>query len=431
MVTVFLLSVGAALLTLFLAVFNYGRFLMAEKQTEQALASSLASVLSYYEPKLAKELGLFALDTQDMGLPDVGKAYFVDNLGAAGAINGQECLAYTLRFPAHGRLSESQLLADQAIDARRIEGWVDAGQDLLMALGVSDWQNLLSVSGMGLSFGAGASGEPGTGYGGAQAGYGESGGYGDAGYGSDSEGSEGGAEEKPEWMTKMEDNLYSDTGTRVRFWQFLSAHPPKGAFVDRGMPAGIGAAGYWQADDLMGGGALDAQADFWSDAFLSPSSVVKDETFLSKMTTQLSEFLSAIQGSLTGTLSKGRDKLLFTEYLLHELDFATNKPVMDRYFPRCEVEYVICGFDNAWDNLRNVALRIFLLRSSLHFLDSLMSSVEMNEAALVVALMEGVIKGSADVEKLFAGERVPSFPGVQGITLSYKDHLRLFLLCQS
>jgi len=34
------------------------------------------------------------------------------------------------------------------------------------------------------------------------------------------------------------------------------------------------------------------------------------------------------------------------------------------------------------------------------------------------------------VDKLYAGERIPAFPGVSQLTMSYKDHLRLFLLCQ-
>jgi hypothetical protein len=53
-----------------------------------------------------------------------------------------------------------------------------------------------------------------------------------------------------------------------------------------------------------------------------------------------------------------------------------------------------------------------------------------DEVTLAKAVAEAVLKGAAETEKLFAGERIPAFPGQTRLTMSYKDHLRLFLLCQ-
>ncbi|MCL1849128.1 MAG: DUF5702 domain-containing protein [Clostridiales bacterium] len=425
-VTAFFLPVGAAMLLLFLAVFNYGRYLMAERQAELALEASLTSVLSYYEPHLTREMGLFALDTTDKRLPEKGREYFVSNLGASAAINGQLCLSYSLDFPIQSRLAADRILIAQAIDTRRLEGWVEMGQDLLGALGVADWQNLLSAPARGLSFsahqgsdglmageGAGEGVETGGGMAGVQEGLAQDGGA------------------SPEWLRRMEDNARADTGRRIRFWQFLSSRPPAGVIEDRRMPAGLGMA--WQApgETWAHGASLDEQADFWEETFLNPLSAVSDTAFLTKMTNQVSEFLSAIGGSLAGYVDRGREKLLFTEYLLHEMDFATNKPAMNRYFARGEVEYILCGHERAWDNLRSMALRLFLMRTCLHFITNPNAIQVVDEAAFIAAIVDSILQGGADVEKLFAGERVPSIPGMQGVMLSYKDHLRLFLLCQS
>ena len=420
---VFFLMVGSAMLLLFLAVFNYGRYLMAERQVELALEASAVSVLSYYEPRLTRELGLYALDTLDASLAAKGKDYFVKNLGSAGSVNGQVCLDYRLEYPSNGRLSISAVLAAQAVDARRIEGWIGLGQDLFEVIGKTDWQNLMEIPGRGFHFSGetevyGASEVYGTPYADGTS-------YMDDGYGDISVEDAPVEQERPAWLNKMESNAEADGSGRIRFWQFLSSRPPQDLFTDRIMPAAAAAAQYQAKYQL------DEETVFWEHAFLNPASAVTDATFVTKMFRQVGEFLSVVKISLTGSVEKGINKLLFTEYLLGELDFATNKPVVDRYFYRCEAEYVLCGFDNAWDNLRNMALRLFLLRTCLHYLDSLMSMEIMDESALMLALIEGVMKGSADVEKLFAGERIPAFPWTDGVTMSYKDHLRLFLLCQA
>ena len=394
-VSVFLLIVGAALIMLFLAVFNYGRYLLAAGQTELALEASLTSVLSYYQPALTKGMGLFALDTQDFSLQAKGEAYFKDNLGDAGAINGQKCLDYTISFPADSRLNLDGILAAQAIDSQRLDSVIEIGKDLLLFLGLTDWQKGLSSSSDG--------GE----------GLGEALGLADGG--------EADGELQIKGLSDLLNSAGSDDG-KIYFLQFLLPFPPGETFVNRSMPT----RSVWQEIVRL----YTDRIDYWNNILTSPASAVQEEDFLPDSLEQAKITLSDLAEGLTSAISVGRDKIVFTDYLLKELDFATNKPVLNRYFPRCEVEYVICGADGSWDNVRFMAMRIFLLRASLYMLESLIKGEIVDEATLALAILEGAVKGGTDVEKLFAGERVPVYPGA-AFTMSYKDHLRLFLLCQS
>lgn len=114
-ITVYFLLAGSALILLLLALFNFGRFLMARQQAATALEASAASVLSHYQTDLVREMGLFALDTRDAaGLQAAGKTYFTANLGEPGAINSQKCLIYALSFPEESRLNQEEILTIQA-----------------------------------------------------------------------------------------------------------------------------------------------------------------------------------------------------------------------------------------------------------------------------------------------------------------------------
>ena len=146
---------------------------------------------------------------------------------------------------------------------------------------------------------------------------------------------------------------------------------------------------------------------------------------------RIQDFLSEITDELAGTLKKGKDRVLFNGYLLSMLDFATNKPAVDRYFSRCEVEYILWGYDNSWDNIRRTALQLFLLRTSIHILKAVAALEVVDKVTLIKTITEGIVEGSADVEKLFAGERITLLPGVSLASVSYKDHLRLLLSCQN
>ena len=410
--TVFFLIAGTSLLILFLAIFNYGRYLLAVTQAEAALEASASSVLSFYHPKLTGETGLYALDTHDLSLAVKGREYFSDNLGSGGAVNGQRILDYALSFPAESRLSQEDILTAQAVDMQRIEAWTNIAQDLLQFLGKADWLNGLkapqSTEGLGQALGLPAAADGGAdmedlgidGSGGAEPDWGW---------------------EKPDWLLRIEEIAGPRPAGRISFLQFLLPYPPGNGFINKNMPG----EGLWDQISRL----ISEQADYWQSLFYEPTEAVGAEEFLPEATERITDCLTALTDGLTAALRRLGDKIVFNDYLLGELDFATNKPVLNRYFSRCEVEYVLCGFNNSWDNVRSVALQLFLLRTSLYVLKSLIGGEIVDEVSLAAAAIEGAIKGGAEVEKLYAGERVPAFPGAS-FTMSYKDHLRLLLLCQ-
>lgn len=413
-ITVYFLLAGSALIFLLLALFNFGRFLMAKQQTATALEASAASILSHYQADLVREMGLFALDTRDAaGLQAAGKAYFTANLGEPGAINSQKCLIYALSFPEESRLNQEEILTIQAVDSQRIEGWFKAGQDILDFLGLTDWQSLLK-SWLPSGVGEGPLENPGE-------------------EALDHSGLE-------DWADWHEDENGQATGTEqegggsaaVKLWHFFLPWPIHSGFANVELPEGIGnqagsneqrkkqleeLAAFGQGFSFLFGSKKNDEAD--QPAELPPGALEK-----------IKIFLAGFQDSLSGVLAKGKDKLLFTEYLLQELDYATNKPAMERYFSRCEAEYVLWGYGNSWDNLRYTALQLFLLRSGLHLLASVINMEAVDEVTLAKEALQALVNGGIDVEKLFNGERISAFPGQTRITMSYKDHLRLFLICQ-
>jgi len=426
-VTVYLLLTGAALITLFLAVFNYGRFLLATGQAEQALEASLTSVLSYYEPELTREMGLYALDTLDLGLQKKGESYFTANLGRSGSIHGQTFKSYTLTYPNESRLDLSDILAAQAMDMQRIEGWSTLVRDVLAMINTKGWEDSLRKPSEAFDAGVALGLRPPP----ADSGVDGALGAGVGGLGGLAEGSAGfagsGPEEemeKPEWLKTMETNNTAGSGRNIKFWQFLSSEPPVGLFDDRTLPYAIANTVYGDRNPM------DNQLGFWEKMFSRPSEAVCEEEFLGATVDQVSGSMWDLSDGLTAALSKGKEKFIFTAYVLSELDFATNKPALDRFFTRSEAEYILCGYDRSWDNLRSTALRLFLIRTGLHILHSALEGDIVDDVTLAVATVEGILKGSMDVERLFAGEAIPAIPGSNKVIATYKDHLRLLLLCR-
>lgn len=412
--TVLFLTVGTAMLILFLAVFNLGRYFLAVSQTETALEASAASVLSYYHPRLTGEMGLFALDTRDLSLEIKGRQYFSDNLGREGTAYGQKVLNYTLSFPVGGRLNLDEILAAQALDTQRIKGWTDIARDLLEFLGAADWLKGLRASGdtegLGEALGlpAAAVGDPDSG-------------DTDWADGAETETEPGGDWEKPAWMTSIEDMAGPRPDGRMSFLQLMAPWPPSDSFENRKMPH----EGVWSG--IIG--LFNRQEDHWQGLFDAPAETVGDDSFLPETTEQITGFLTVLTEGLEAALYKLGNKIVFNDYLLNEMDFMTNKPVLNRYLARGEVEYILCGFNNSWNNIRSVAFQLFLLRTCLHVLKSLIDREIVDEVTLAAAAIEGAIKGSGEVEKLFAGEKISAFPGTK-FTMTYKDHLRILLLLQ-
>lgn len=421
-VTVYFLLAGSALIIFLLALFNYGRFLMVKQQAATALEASAASILSYYQADLVREMGLFALDTGDAeSLQAAGKAYFIANLGEQGAINSQKCLIYAMSFPEESRLNQKQVLTIQAVDSQRIEGWLNAGQDILEFLKLADWKSFLGFwqpsetqEKAFVNDGADFLESPG-----------------------EATANHSGFENWQDWFEgENRQSIGAEEGERgsaaVRFWHFLLPWPIHSGFAMVKLPEGIG---NQDASDGQRKKQLAEMEDFGQAVLSFSESSQKDQSeqlpeFPLGALEKIKIFLMEFQDGLTGVLAKGKDKLLFTEYLLQELDYATNKPALERFFSRCEAEYLLWGHGNSWDNLRYTALQLFLLRSGLHLLASVINREVVDEITLAKEALQALINGGIDVEKLFNGERISALPGQSRLTMSYKDHLRLFLICQ-
>jgi hypothetical protein len=134
---------------------------------------------------------------------------------------------------------------------------------------------------------------------------------------------------------------------------------------------------------------------------------------------------------LRKSLIAGKHQLLRGEYILQQYDFMTAQALRERYFNKTEVEYILWGHELAWDNVRETAMNIFLLRTLLHSAyEFIRSPIPEVAVRLGQALLLGLKTGLLEVETLFDGDEVPAFPGQTQLKMSYRDHLRLFLIIQ-
>jgi hypothetical protein len=460
-----LLLTAAGLLVLFLTVLNYGRYRLACRQTETALEAAMMSVLSCYQADLAREMGLFALDSRDEDLTALGREYFDANLGAADTFNGMAATDFQLFYPQAGRIAQPETLETQAVEQERLGGVVAMAGDLLSFLGINGGDVWAELAGPGSAAGgADLGGDPNGGVAGGGAG---------AGPGSDAALQERAAAEAKSGKLKL--------------WHFLLPWPAQGGFSTARLPAGInsgaeaGAAGddgaelerylrFWNqyllgaeaggeaaeasgaSGDLPAGGEGAAAGSLGGDgagagtggaggaggaggeAGESEANEGSGATAgweISGAAAFFGGFMREFQENLQSALTKGVNKALLGEYILGQMDYATAKPAASRYFAKGEVEYILWRHPNSWDNLRHMALSLFLLRGGIRVIGSLAASGQVNEATIAKALWDGVTGGKEDVERLFAGERIPALPGRSQLTMSYQDHLRLFLFCQS
>lgn len=146
----------------------------------------------------------------------------------------------------------------------------------------------------------------------------------------------------------------------------------------------------------------------------------------------LNQFAADIKKRLKAGLFEGRERILRSSYILDQLDYMTAKTVRQRYFSRCETEYILWGDACDWSNVRQTAFRMLLFRMILQSAYQFGHNAPADPSLrLGAALVEGFSRGRADVEALFRGEKIPAFPGQTRLKMSYRDHLRLFLLMQS
>lgn len=137
------------------------------------------------------------------------------------------------------------------------------------------------------------------------------------------------------------------------------------------------------------------------------------------------------------SLIKRRDELFVNEYVLTYFSYMTSGPKGAVYYPyrKTEAEYICYGENYIARAVSELYLTRFALDSAAYF--AFASNLPDLVGRTVVSLVMGALQASIDTFKLIAlSEPVPlasvspNNPFEQ-VTLTYKDHLRLFLLLNS
>jgi hypothetical protein len=154
---------------------------------------------------------------------------------------------------------------------------------------------------------------------------------------------------------------------------------------------------------------------------------------------------------LSGLLESGRDRLFLYEFALSKFNYRTygkeknqdgssrrsidlSDPSVHRLASQ-EAEYILYGSGSCAGNYGYAYGELFDLRLAVGTIEALMEprneALNLGSPLLVflVALAEGAVKAQADMFKLLDGQPLPLSSKIgQGLTLYYKDYLRLFML---
>ncbi|MNJ31751.1 hypothetical protein D3C77_263980 [compost metagenome] len=154
--------------------------------------------------------------------------------------------------------------------------------------------------------------------------------------------------------------------------------------------------------------------------------------------------MDALYASLSDMLSSLTDNGYQTEYLISYFDFfdistlkglMEGKPdkldaIVEQFAPeRQEVEYILYGFHNPAGNIAAVYGEIFTMRLAIRTMEGLIKHAnKINPLAILAsALLHGVVEAIKDVVLLCQKGTIPLSSFLK-INLTYRDHLRLFLL---
>jgi len=129
-----------------------------------------------------------------------------------------------------------------------------------------------------------------------------------------------------------------------------------------------------------------------------------------------------------------RDEIYVNEYVLTYFTNLTSQP-SDHLLANQESEYILYGLPSCRLNMGAAEAELFLVRTAFRTMEALMqpnlvAASTSPMGVFLAALAEGVTKANSDMDQLMKGERV-EFPFLSGVTMSYRDHLRLFLLLHS
>jgi hypothetical protein len=143
-----------------------------------------------------------------------------------------------------------------------------------------------------------------------------------------------------------------------------------------------------------------------------------------------------------------RNEAYMNEYALTHFTYRTYKKQNVTYSIRTnigdarghrlqeqEAEYILYGLPGCILNLSAAQTELFVLRTGVRTMETLMQPQTAAAAAspmlvLLKALAEGAKAANRDMDALLAGGSI-DLPFVPGVTMNYKDHLRLFYLLHS
>lgn len=153
------------------------------------------------------------------------------------------------------------------------------------------------------------------------------------------------------------------------------------------------------------------------DAIMQAAEGFRDETYLNEYALTHFTFRSPVDSEAAVQWNAGAGSLG-----LHRLQGQ-------------EAEFILYGLPSCHLNLSAMHAELFALRTGLRTLEALTKPQAAARAAspliaLLSALAEGAKQANDDVERMLAGEAV-ELPFVPGVTVTYKDHLRLFYLLHS
>ncbi|MCM3783590.1 hypothetical protein M3231_11430 [Neobacillus mesonae] len=151
-------------------------------------------------------------------------------------------------------------------------------------------------------------------------------------------------------------------------------------------------------------------------------------------------------GGMSGLLDVVSNELFQNEYALHyfksvnlsmiagsKTDNSTLSPETFFLPGSQELEYIIYGFHNPYGNIVAAYTEVFTLRLAIRTMEGLIENSKLGNPLLVLskAILHGLTEALADMQKLADEGKVELSKYAKQISITYRDHLRLFLLAHS
>lgn len=156
-----------------------------------------------------------------------------------------------------------------------------------------------------------------------------------------------------------------------------------------------------------------------------------DNDYAERAATDLFSIAGNFSRAVEEAMAGGAERLGICEYIMDKYTFATSRTKRGHFFELGEAEYILWGHDAEIANVTEMFMKIFTIRLALNALDDFIKSpLPHPMARLAKALTEGFAQACRDMTCMYEGRPVALCPGLEGVTLSYSDYLRLFLLVQ-